>query len=92
MERIDGASAATLGDLEACRTAHRRLHALGIKHGDVNRNNFLVQHGANVAIIDFETARKCEDNEQLQMELMGLGGSFRDPTNRGGEVYVEVDE
>lgn len=88
LEHINGASAATLEDLDACRTALHRLHSLGIKHGDVNRNNFLVKPGVKVAIIDLEMTRKCEDKDQLENEFAGLEESFRDPSNRGGVVIV----
>lgn len=90
VENIAGASAATLDDLEACRMALARLHLLGIQHGDVNKNNFLVQKPeGKVRIIDFEAARKCDEQERLQAEDAGLEESFRDPSNRGGICELE---
>lgn len=83
LEHVNGASVAELGDVDACRAALSRLHSLGIMHGDTNRNNFLLQLH-KVTIIDFETAKKCDDDGQLQMELAGLEESFKDPYNRGG--------
>lgn len=93
VEDIAGASPATLGDVGACRIALARLHLLGIQHGDVNRNNFLVQRpeGKKVTIIDFEMARKCDEQEQLQAENASLEESFRDPSNRGGIVVISTN-
>lgn len=69
-----------------------RLHLLGIQHGDVNRNNFLVQRPeSKVTIIDFETARKCDEQERLQAENASLEESFKDPSNRGGIVTVSAN-
>lgn len=91
IEDIAGASPATLDDLEACRIAIARLHRLGIRHGDVNRNNFLVQRPeGKVTIIDFEAANKCDEQERLQAENEGLEESFRDPSNRGGTVVISA--
>lgn len=84
IEHIKGASTATVRDLDACRTALARLHSLGIKHGDVNKHNFLVQEG-EVTIIDLETARKCDD-EQLRSEFAGLKACLEDQSHRGGVI------
>lgn len=74
-EHIQGASTATVRDLEVCKQALGQLHALGIKHGDVNKYNFLVRDG-RATIIDFETAEKCSDEDELRAELMSLEASF----------------
>lgn len=71
IEDIAGGSPAKLDDSEACRTALSRLHLLGMKHGDVKRENFLVQKG-KVTIIDFEATRKCDEQELLQAEKARL--------------------
>lgn len=84
-EHIRGASMAELKDLDACSQALARLHSLGVKHGDVNRNNFLIKEG-KVTIIDFEMARQCSDQEQLRVELMGLEESFKDPSDLDGVI------
>lgn len=86
IEYIDGASTAVLGDLEACGRTLAQLHALGIRHGDVNKHNFLVQQD-KVTIIDFETAKKCDD-EQLRKELADLRASFEDQSQRGGVIIA----
>ncbi|KAG8164850.1 hypothetical protein KVR01_005125 [Diaporthe batatas] len=91
MEDLDEATPATLDDLEACSVALARLHDLGIQHGDVNRNNFLVRRPeGKVTIIDFEVARKCDEQEQLQAESASLEESFRDPSNRGGVCVISA--
>lgn len=87
MEHVQGAAVAELGDLDACRAALARLHSLGIKHGDVNKNNFLLQ-GRKVTIVDFETATRCDDKEQLQAEFEALEDRFKDPWNPGGITPV----
>lgn len=92
IENIVGASPATLDDLGACRMGLARLHLLGIQHGDVNRNNFLVQRPeGKVTIIDFEAARKCDEQERLQAENASLEESFRDTSNRGGIVVTSTN-
>ena len=45
------------GDLKSCRKALGQLCELGIKLGDTNKHNFLVQEGHNVVLVDFETQR-----------------------------------
>lgn len=45
MEWIPNARAAGPGDLEACKEALGRLHALGFILGDINNFNFLVRDG-----------------------------------------------
>ena len=46
---------AGVSDLPACTEIVRRLHALGISHGDLNKYNFLIS-GKQVLLIDFEAA------------------------------------
>ncbi|KAK0765052.1 hypothetical protein N5P37_002528 [Trichoderma harzianum] len=41
-EYVDGARFADIGDLAACQEILSRLHSLGIKHGDINKYNFLI--------------------------------------------------
>lgn len=88
MDHIEGATA-TIGDLDTCRTALGRLHAIGIKHGDINKYNFLVKDGM-ATVIDFESAEKC-DEHQLRLESAGLEASLQDQSYRGGAYHVAVD-
>ncbi|KAL5339818.1 alpha-galactosidase A precursor [Aspergillus crustosus] len=71
------------GDLEAYQETLAKLHALGIKHGDVNRFNFIMQ-GSKAVLIDYDTARKCDDEEALRKEMDALAESLRDEPGRGG--------
>lgn len=64
MEKIVGARFACPGDLEGCQEALSRLHRLGVKQGDTNRFNFLVC-AEKVVLIDYDTARKCDDTAGL---------------------------
>lgn len=59
------------GDLESCMKTLRRLHELGMKHGDINKHNFLVQEGRGAVLIDFETVQKCSDDD-LEDEMNRL--------------------
>jgi len=83
MEHIDGARTAGPGDLAACQGILAKLHSLGIKHGDINRHNFLVRD-EKVVLIDFETAGRFSDREELESEYRFLEHSLRDPSRRGG--------
>lgn len=58
-------------DIGACQIALAKLHGLGIKHGDVNRHNFLVRDGEAI-LIDFDCTRKCEDRDELGQEIGSL--------------------
>lgn len=83
MERITNARHAGPNDLAACQQTLRRLHHLGIQHGDTNRFNFLIR-GQKAVLIDFDTARKCDDQETLHKELETLQGYLEDTSRRGG--------
>lgn len=83
MEFVDGARTAEPGDLAACQSILARLHALGIKHGDINKHNFLVKNGT-VVLVDFETAQKCSVKEELESEYRRLEQSLKDPSRKGG--------
>ncbi|KAI1175432.1 hypothetical protein F4777DRAFT_578927 [Nemania sp. FL0916] len=91
LENIDGARTAELEDLEACQAALTRLHSLGIKHGDINKHNFLVRDGKAV-LVDFETARNDGDKGELEAEYRRLEESLRDPSYRGGVGIIETDD
>lgn len=83
MERITNARHADPQDLEPCQQTLSRLHCLGIRHGDINRFNFLVRSSGAV-LIDFDSARKCDDQDALLEELERLPGRLQDRSNRGG--------
>jgi predicted Ser/Thr protein kinase len=83
MDRITSTRHAGPDDLIACQQTLFRLHQLGIKHGDVNRFNFLIR-GSTAVLIDFDTARKCADQESLRKECEALPGHLSDTSRRGG--------
>ena len=83
MEYIDDARSADTRDLAACQSVLAKLHSLGIKHGDINKYNFLVREGRAV-LIDFETALRCSEKKELQAEYEHLEHSLSDSSRRGG--------
>ncbi|KAJ9301216.1 hypothetical protein DTO271G3_1351 [Paecilomyces variotii] len=85
MERITNARHAGPNDLAACQETLRRLHQLGILHGDINRFNFLIR-GSTAVLIDFESARKCDDQDALCEEFDSLPRFLGDESNRGGDA------
>lgn len=75
-EWVEAARPAGPGDIDGCRNALGRLHELGIKLGDINRQNFLVRAGHDVVLVDFETAsRNCSPLE-LEDEMSALESSL----------------
>ncbi|KAL1865370.1 hypothetical protein Daus18300_007260 [Diaporthe australafricana] len=50
LERVPGAREAGAEDLDACRAALGRLHALGIAKGELSRHSFLVREDGSVLI------------------------------------------
>ncbi|KAK3377295.1 hypothetical protein B0T24DRAFT_666059 [Lasiosphaeria ovina] len=66
LEYIDNARPAGPEDLAACQSVLKKLHSLGVKHGDINKNNFLVQHNGNVVLLDFETAKNDASINELE--------------------------
>ncbi|PWY80997.1 alpha-galactosidase A precursor [Aspergillus eucalypticola CBS 122712] len=83
MEHISNARHAGAQDVETCREVLSRLHGLGILHGDTNRFNFLI-HDSKATLIDFDTARKCDDPDVLKQELENLPACLKDLSSRGG--------
>jgi tRNA A-37 threonylcarbamoyl transferase component Bud32 len=69
--------------LAACQDVLQRLHALGIKRGDIDRFNFLVREG-KAFLVDFEVAEKCNAVEELNDEYGRLGQSLLDTSSIGG--------
>jgi predicted Ser/Thr protein kinase len=83
LERIKDARHAGPQDLESCQMTLSRLHRLGIHHGDTNRFNFLIR-GSQAVLIDFDSARKCGDQDALRTELEHLPNSLEAASSRGG--------
>ncbi|OKL61932.1 hypothetical protein UA08_03018 [Talaromyces atroroseus] len=89
VERITDARHADASDLTICQQTLGRLHQLGFRHGDTNRFNFLVR-GSDAVLIDFDTARKCDDKDALRDELEGLSECLKDESMRGGGGYLPL--
>ncbi|SMR56357.1 unnamed protein product [Zymoseptoria tritici ST99CH_3D1] len=88
MGDITDAKHADIDDLSLCQEALRRLHQLGILHGDTNKHNFLIKDERAV-LIDFDNARKCDDQEEFAKELNGLTEQLNDTSGRGGMIIEE---
>lgn len=83
IEDLGEARTAEPADLTVCQEVLGRLHGLGIKHGDINRFNFLVRE-EKAHLVDFEAATKCSDVGELEAEFERLEESLKDPSFRGG--------
>lgn len=83
LERITDARYAGTQDIEICQEALSRLHDIGIRHGDINRFNFLIRN-STATLIDFDTAQKCQNRDTLRQELGSLTLCLQDPSSRGG--------
>ncbi|MCJ1284977.1 hypothetical protein MMC26_004314 [Xylographa opegraphella] len=89
IEYIEGHHA-TISDLPACQDIVRKLHGLGILHGDLNKHNFLISERGAV-LIDFETAKRSENGEIMEKELEGLEEQLLDESGIGGVGSQEED-
>lgn len=78
---------AVLEDYRLCRSALIKLHGLAIKHGDVNRHNFLV-HQETAVLVDFENSSQTTNTTDLEDELQCLQSTLKDTSDRGGR-HVE---
>nr|POE53541.1 hypothetical protein CFP56_28763 [Quercus suber] len=83
--RVENARHATPQDYIRCREALQVLHGMGIKHGDINKYNFLL-HGDSVTLIDFEMAAQNSQSKELQDELEHLEEQLNDTSRRGAPV------
>ncbi|KAL5347507.1 hypothetical protein ACLOAV_007819 [Pseudogymnoascus australis] len=78
----------SISDLPACEAIVKRLHGLGILHGDLNKHNFFISERGAI-LIDFETAKQSDDTEGMGREVEGLEGQLLDVSGTGG-VVVEA--
>jgi tRNA A-37 threonylcarbamoyl transferase component Bud32 len=83
MGKVADARHATIDDLAACSESLGRLHRLGIVHGDTNRYNFLI-NADGVTMVDFECARRSDDERSLEVEMENLAEQLQDDSRRGG--------
>lgn len=86
LEKVEGHYAG-IEDLARCEDKVRKLHSLGIVHGDLNRYNFLVT-ADRVTLIDFETCKKCQADAAKAKELETLRENLVDTSGRGGPFIV----
>ena len=75
-------------DLTVCSHELSKVHQLGIKHGDINKHNFLIHEG-NAMLIDFDNASRVASREVLEEELHSLEASLRDESGLGGVIEEE---
>lgn len=89
LEQIPNFRHATPEDLPLCQQALSKLHQIGIKHGDINKHNFLV-HDGKTTLIDFDVATRCNDTKTLTEEFERLQQELEDVSGRGGMLPVET--
>jgi tRNA A-37 threonylcarbamoyl transferase component Bud32 len=89
IERMDGHYGG-IADLGTCQAAVKRLHSLGIVHGDLNRYNFIVSP-SGATLIDFENARKNGSKEVMQKEFTQLAEQLTEESGRGGGSIRKSD-
>lgn len=90
LEQLDG-EFASAGDLPGCKKALRRLHEIGLIHGDVNRYNFVVdKQTRQVKMVDFEHAAALDavDEATAEVELQFLESELREEPGRGGSTRL----
>lgn len=76
---------ATPEDFPLCHSALSKLHNFGIKHGDVNKHNFLI-HDGRATLIDFDNASRLASVDELEVELRELQGQLWDTSGSEGQV------
>jgi hypothetical protein len=87
LEKIEG-DCASLADLAGCEAALRRLHGIGLLHGDANRYNFVAERTTgHVKMIDFEHAEIYEE-EKVRLEIEELKAQLTEESGRGASVVV----
>ena len=93
MDHAGDARHATPADLEPCSQALAKLHQLGILHGDINKYNILVTSDG-VTLIDFCTARKCDDASAFDKEMQNLEVRLRSDSRLGkpGSRFLEESD
>jgi predicted Ser/Thr protein kinase len=90
LEKVPDGRTAEPADLERCKAALRRFHKLGYLHGDCNKYNFIIRPDG-VVLLDFEKARKCDDEALLEAEMASLEQQLAETTGRGGGLMAMDD-
>jgi hypothetical protein len=84
LERQEGRFA-SIEDLPDCEATVRKLHEIGLIHGDVNRYNFIVnKEQGGVTMVDFEHATAVFSEEDAEKEIQSLESELNEDTGRGG--------
>ncbi|KAL2753671.1 hypothetical protein ACRALDRAFT_2060808 [Sodiomyces alcalophilus JCM 7366] len=88
LEKVDGERARP-DDLPRCEALLRRVHRLGLVHGDVNRYNFIVNRDAenSVYLVDFEHCTEFDEGLARE-ELLSLPAELAEETGRGTTVTL----
>ncbi|CAM1502722.1 Fc.00g074980.m01.CDS01 [Cosmosporella sp. VM-42] len=72
---INGRPPESHDDTDAVLYTLAKLHALGIRHGDLHYGNVLIRSGGKAVIIDFETAKR-KPPKKLRDERDGVAASW----------------
>jgi predicted Ser/Thr protein kinase len=83
LEKVMGRHAG-IEDLQICCTALKRLHALGISHGDCNRYNFIIGVDDKVTLVDFEKSIVGANKDIMESEIAKLGEDLAEEGGLGG--------
>lgn len=83
LEKVMGRHAG-IEDLQICCSALRRLHGLGISHGDCNRYNFIVGIDNRVTLVDFENSTVGVNKDAMESEIAKLNEELTEESGRGG--------
>ncbi|XMA20651.1 hypothetical protein WAI453_013442 [Rhynchosporium graminicola] len=91
IEKLEGRRA-RIEDISACEAIVKRLHTLGIVHGDLNRHNLVVDEQSGIVrLIDFENAKDYSDI-QAKEEIDSLKDQLVEDTGRGGQEYFSDEK
>jgi len=90
LEYVDGRHA-DVEDLQACQSIVKRLHALNIVHGDLNRYNFLITP-AGAKLLDFEVSIVCGRKEAMDEEYDSIVDELQSESGVGGSSELSPVE
>jgi predicted Ser/Thr protein kinase len=82
MARIVNCRHATPDDFALCHQALWKLHRIGIKHGDINKHNFLA-HAGGATLINFDNASRTTSSKELEAEMCSLQEQLSDVSGKG---------
>lgn len=91
LEKVMGRHAG-IEDLQICCAALRRLHGLGIFHGDCNRFNFIVGIDDKVTLVDFEKSTVGANKDAMESEIAKLNEELTEESGRGGGFMPLSDD